>query len=134
MGKIAARRLRRNGFEHRLTQGDAGQLPFPTNAFEQIVATFPSDYFLDPSTLKEAYRVLSPNGEILHLPIAWMGRKNPVSKFMAWLFKITGQNREKDHPLFDAGESILEQAGFVMSTEAIKFPNSKVLMIIAKKK
>lgn len=133
MGKIASRRLRREGFQTNLTRGDARQIPFQSNSIDQIVATFPSEYFLEPQTLMEVHRVLAPGGELILLPMAWIRGKKPIHMILAWLFKITGQSVEKAHPHFTNGLALIEKVGFTVRTEIIDFTYSETLLIFAKK-
>ena len=134
MGKITTRRLRKKGFQVNLTRGDARQIPFDDTSFDQIVATFPSEYFLDPRTLIEIHRVLSPGGKLILVPMAWIKGNTPIYRLLAWLFKITGQSFEKDHPHFSVGLTLIEKAGFDVKTEVVEFPHSEVLLIKAEKR
>lgn len=134
MGKIAARRLRKAGVQANLTRGDARQIPFANASIDQIVATFPSEYFLDPRTLVEIHRILSPGGNLILVPMAWIRGNNLIYKLLAWLFKITGQSFEKDHPHFSVGLTLIEKAGFDVKTEVVEFPHSEVLLIKAEKR
>lgn len=134
MGKIASKRLSRQGVRPNLTRGDARQIPFDDQSIDQVVATFPSEYFLDPRTLQEIYRVLTPGGSLVVVPMAWIRGKTPIHKLLGWLFKITGQNFEEDHPNFRAGLALLSQAGFDVVTTIIDYPHSKALMILAAKR
>jgi ubiquinone/menaquinone biosynthesis C-methylase UbiE len=70
MGAIAARRLRRAGYRPRLARGIAQALPFPSAAFDTVVATFPAEYILDPRTHAELRRVLAPGGRLVVVPFA----------------------------------------------------------------
>ncbi len=70
MARIAARRLRRHGRAQRLARGHAQALPFPAASFDTIVATFPSEYILDPQTHQEIHRVLAPGGRLVIVPSA----------------------------------------------------------------
>ncbi|MCS6881243.1 MAG: methyltransferase domain-containing protein [Oscillochloridaceae bacterium] len=70
MARIAARRLRRHGRAPRLVRGYAQALPFPAARFDTVVATFPSEYILDPATHQEIDRVLAPGGRLVIVPSA----------------------------------------------------------------
>jgi len=70
MARIAARRLRRHGHAPRLARGHAQALPFPAASFDTVVATFPSEYILDPVTHQEIHRVLAPGGRLVVVPLA----------------------------------------------------------------
>lgn len=133
MAHISSRRLVKGGYPHGLSIGDGRQLPFAKQTFNQIVATFPSDYFLDPRTWKEARRVLVPAGEFILVPMAWIRGDSAIHKFLAWVFKITGQSLEKEHPLLDSGKKFIEDQGFEVSMHFHNFEHSEVLVIIAKK-
>ena len=98
MGRLARRNLRRSvssaRLPHRLaytqtnlTRGVAQQLPFSDEAFDTVVATFPTEYITDPNTLTEVKRCLSDRGRLITLPAAI-----PKNPFLDWLFKITHQS------------------------------------------
>ncbi|MEW6086025.1 MAG: methyltransferase domain-containing protein [Chloroflexota bacterium] len=84
MGRLARRNT--NGGA-RLTRGLAQRLPFPNEAFDSIVSTFPSEYIFDPCTLSEARRCLRPGGRLIVLPVAY-----PKNRFLDWLYKFTGES------------------------------------------
>jgi ubiquinone/menaquinone biosynthesis C-methylase UbiE len=70
-----------------LTRGIAQQLPFSTESFDTILATFPTEYITDPHTLSEVKRCLSNGGRLIVLPAAL-----PRNPFLDWLFKVTHQS------------------------------------------
>jgi ubiquinone/menaquinone biosynthesis C-methylase UbiE len=133
MAKIAHKRLVRKGYQPRLTLGDGRDLPFGDQCFDQIIATFPTEYFLDSKTLQEAYRTLAPKGQIIVVPMAWITGKSFVHRFLAWVFKVTGQSIDKNHPSFEMGKILIEQAGFVVDLHTISLELSEVLVLIANK-
>src|SRR5690606_2783097 len=53
MARLAGNRLRRKQYHLRLNRAKAQALPFPANTFDNVVATFPSDYMLQTETLAE---------------------------------------------------------------------------------
>lgn len=134
MAKIAGKRLRKSQYQPRLAIGDARALPYAEHSIGQIVATFPSEYFLDPLTLKEAHRVLKSEGELIVVPMAWIRGKTPVHMLLGWVFKITGQSLDKEHPLFEQGIQFLAEHGFEASLQTRELRNSEVLILIASKK
>jgi ubiquinone/menaquinone biosynthesis C-methylase UbiE len=91
MGYVARRRLLRQGHSPALARGLAQSMPFPNETFDQVVATFPSEYITDPHTLGEIYRVLKPGGSAILLPIAWITGRRLFERAAAWLFRFTGQ-------------------------------------------
>ncbi len=107
MTRLARRRLRRAGFAPRLVNGYAQATPFPAHAFAQIVATFPSEYIVHPETLAEIRRLLTPKGELILLPLAWITGEGLLHRLAAGLFRLTGQaprwNASFLQPLIAAG-------------------------------
>lgn len=99
MARQACRRLRLRNVDSRLCRAKVQTLPFPSDYFANIVATFPSDYMLEPVTLVEIGRVLQsptsiPNGKSGRLVIVAEGQLHgpwPFRPFIDWLYKITNQ-------------------------------------------
>lgn len=92
MARQAGGRLRKKNLTPRLSRGLAQALPFPTGAFDSVVATFPTQYIVDPATLTEIYRVLRPGGRLVVLFSAWITGKSAPEKALALLFRTTGQS------------------------------------------
>lgn len=84
MTRLARRNT--NGSAH-LTRGLAQQLPFASESFDTIVATFPSEYIFDPRALAEAGRCLMDRGRLIVLPVAM-----PKNRVLEWLYKVTGES------------------------------------------
>ena len=69
-----------------LIKTDATDLPFENNEFDIITMTFGLRNIQDRKiAIKEAYRILKPNGQMLHLDF---GRKNLPSKVFDFISKI----------------------------------------------
>ena len=96
MGHQAKQRISKQGFTPSLSRNYAQIMPFPNGVFDQIVATFPTEYINDPETLKEAFRILKPGGKFVVLPAAWITGKNLADRGLASLFSITGQSPKWD--------------------------------------
>ncbi len=94
MGQQARKRLLKQGLTPTLVRGYAQQLPFPEKIFDQIVATFPTEYIHSGETLRELYRILKPGGTLLVLPAAWITGKRLVDRGFAALFRVTGQSAD----------------------------------------
>ena len=134
MSRQAQRRLSRAGLVHQLSNGYAQMLPYPANAFDQVFATFPSEYILSPATLAEILRTLKPGGEFTVLPGAWVTGLSLPERLAATLFRLTGQSLPSEESLFYPAADLLKQAGFVqVEWETILLPGSKVLVVRAYK-
>ena len=133
MARQARRRLRRKGFPATLTRGYAQHLPFPSDAFETVVATFPAEYIFDAHTLAEARRVLVPGGRLVFLPTAWITGNGFLERLAAWLFKVTGEAGAIESVIPGIHRSLLV-SGFEVRHELVECPGSRVLVILARKK
>ena len=135
MGRLAYRRLKGSGKNPLLVRGYAQSTPFPNNSFDQIVATFPSEYIYQEQTVREISRLLVPGGEFLLLPVAWISGKRPAQRLAAWLFQVTGQApspetarrilQEQDHPSL----TNFQKAGFQIEFLPIEHRASVALLI-----
>jgi ubiquinone/menaquinone biosynthesis C-methylase UbiE len=130
MGRQAQRRLRQLGHLPRLINGAAQTLPFASAAFDQVIATFPTEYIVDPATLAEIQRVLQPHGDLIVLPLAWITGTALPQRAAAGLFRFTGQASEWN-PLF---LQPFQRAGFETHTERIPLHHSQVLILWAHKR
>lgn len=129
MSAIAARRLSRADEPTLLVRANGVQLPFCNAAFDQLVATFPTEYIMQPVTLASAVRVLRPGGSLVLLPVAWITSKRRLHRAFAWLFRTTGQAA----PWTGAFSSALRAASFVVREQRVALPGSEVMLVIATK-
>ena len=127
MGILAKRKL---GTKHKLTRGLAQQLPFTSDCFDSVIATFPTEYIFKAQTLSEIGRCLSDEGRLIVMPAAW-----PKSGFLKWLYKITGESPA------DGQTSIILRisqpfitAGFETRIETVELQSVKLMIIVAHKK
>jgi ubiquinone/menaquinone biosynthesis C-methylase UbiE len=130
MGWLARNRLLRNGLTPFLVRGLAQALPYPAGSFQQVVATFPSEYIMDPQTLGEIYRVLVTGGEAVLLLLAWITEKRWYGRLAAWLFRVTGQA-----PIHwdDRNLEAFQRIGFQSRAEQVVFASSVLLIVRLKK-
>jgi ubiquinone/menaquinone biosynthesis C-methylase UbiE len=143
MGGIARRRLQRAGYRPILVQADVAHLPFQT-AFDSILATFPTNFILQPETLAVVHRSLKPGGRLVIIPEAKLSGRGCLSRFIEWLYAITGQrsairseenvrrddfSRAEVAPYFKL-MSALRQAGFSPAIHAVSLCNSTVTIIV----
>jgi ubiquinone/menaquinone biosynthesis C-methylase UbiE len=129
MGRLALGRLRRLGLPTALLNAQAQALPFASQSFDQVVATFPTEYIADPHTLAEIHRVLAPAGSLVILPVAYITGRRLRDRLAAFLFRATGQAPHLD-------ENALHHAagpGFEVRIERKVLKSSLVLVIVAKK-
>lgn len=127
MGWLAKRRLSRLGFIPALVYGYAQNMPFSSACFQQVVATFPSEYIAHPHTLREIQRVLLPDGELLILLAAI-----PRNRLLRTLFYVTGQAPAQT-ALQHFGEQFciqLQQAGFANAHATIHQMNTASLLVV----
>jgi ubiquinone/menaquinone biosynthesis C-methylase UbiE len=134
MGKIASGKKRARGAasasmpspDPALVRADVRQLPFPNGFFSSAVSTFPAEFIFQPRTLREVRRILEPGGLWIILPTAypeWIAsRLLPVDRRDPSLDPLAGFARH------------LEAEGFSVSTEIVRRPHSRVMLILAEKK
>jgi ubiquinone/menaquinone biosynthesis C-methylase UbiE len=136
MGNLAKKCLFHNGYtQTQLVRGLAQSLPFPANAIDTVVATFPAEYIFEQQTLLEVRRTLKNGGRLIVLPVAWITGKGVLDKFLAWLFRFTGQT--PSDPILEVTEKLkepFEKAGFVVETRQVEVKSSLLLVLIATNK
>ena len=135
MARMARHRLRRAGLSSLgLMQGHAQSLPFPAEAFDTVVATFPNEFISQPQTLSEARRVLGSSGRLVIVPAAWIVGQRLPDRAAAGLFRIMHQSPVMAHQqVATRFKSSLEQAGFTTTFETVEMSSSIVLVMIASK-
>lgn len=130
MGRLAKRRLGKEGLAVPLVLARAQALPFCDGCFDCGVATFPTDFILAPATLRETARVLRSDGRLVVVAWTRLGRRDPLSLFIGWLYRVTGQGR----PLPGMGEAAATKAGFAVRTVWERVGRSEVMLVIAEKR
>lgn len=130
MARQAARRLRKSGFPVHLVRGLAQNLPYANETFDNVLATFPTLYIVDPQTLQEIRRVLRPNGQMVVLMSAWITGKGLADRLMAFINRITGQVPPPGCELSKFIQPFTE-AGFVVNLRLEDHPSSRLMIILA---
>ena len=130
MGRLAARRLRRARLDVPLVRCRAQALPFRSASFDNAVATFPTDYILEPNTVREVARVTSEQGRLVVVAGAQRTGPLPNSHFVNWLSQIIGQGGNKP----GSHRSIFHQSGMRARIEHQPVGAGLVTLIIAEKK
>lgn len=129
MAVLTLRRLNKFRFAACILNGYAQNLPFPDNAFHQVVATFPPEFIFAPETFHEVRRVLCSGGEFVVLPSAWITGKRPLEKVACQLFRFTGQAPPWDNRFLD----YFTAAGLETCVEEVSAASWKLLIIRARK-
>lgn len=146
MGRLAKHNLRRRPFSLRssqpagllsltdytqinLTRGMAQRLPFRDEAFDTVVATFPTEYITDPNTLAEVKRCLSDGGRFIVLPAAL-----PRNRLLDWLFKVTSQAPSEAVEIVRSRlREPFAAAGFQTEVRTLDVQSGILLLVIARK-
>lgn len=130
MSCLAFKRVGGCSVSVRLVNGYAQFLPFKSDSFSQVVATFPTEYITNHQTLSEIWRILVPGGSLVILPTAWITGPDTLERLAAWLFKVTRQAPQWDE---HQATHLFETAGFTFKTQFIKENGSLVLILLATK-
>lgn len=111
MGRIARRKLQKQGIMPLLVRGDARQLPFYDGAFVAVVSTFPTNFIFMPETLREIQRVLRPEGKLI-IVINGVLTGGGISKsLLEFLYRITGQRGNSDFDVIN----LFKESGFYLT-------------------
>lgn len=91
MGRMARRRGQTQGETVQVVRGRAQSLPFADTGFNTVLSLFPTPYIVDPVTLGEVHRVLTPGGRLIILPEARLAPTNAPNRILEQLYRLTGQ-------------------------------------------
>lgn len=141
MSRIAARGLQQAGLPVRLVRGTAQELPFSLGAFDNVLATFPTEYIVDPATLGAVSRVLRENGRLIIVPEAQLTGSSVWARGLEVLYRVSGQRRSPAPRAAHQGppanwslfRSRLSAAGFVVMFHEVDLPGSRVTVVVATK-
>lgn len=130
MGRQARRKLGRHGVAVPLTRARVQALPFADQTFPSLLATFPTDFIVDPAALAEFARVLKPGGVLVAVPAAQITGPALPERWADWLFRVTGQSgTEWFGPLLER----YADAGLTARIERVVLPASLVTLLVAEK-
>ena len=129
MTSRAKRRLSKARMDVPLVRCRAQELPFRTGSFDEVVATFPTDYIFDPRTICEAARVSSERGRLVVVAGAQPRGVQPDSHFVAWLRHMTERGAGRK----ERGPSLFAEAGLTTRIEHKRVANGIVTLFIAEK-
>ncbi|MFK7802771.1 MAG: class I SAM-dependent methyltransferase [Anaerolineae bacterium] len=144
MGRLAQARLKRLGLDGQvpLLRCRIPDIALKSAAFDSILSQFPTSFIFETETLSTLHRLLKPNGVLVVLPEGHLTSRGIVSRFIHWLFYITGQtvgdsNEQPDSEAEAAFWSSLKQqfaaAGFEVRFEFVCLEKSEATVIVAQK-
>ena len=91
MARLAAKRLRKHRLPLLLARGRAQCLPFPSEHFATVIATFPTPFIFEASTLDEIYRVLRSEGKLVVVMEGHLRGARSLRLLINWLYQVTNQ-------------------------------------------
>ena len=129
MVKRARRRLRRARISVPLVRCRAQALPFVSGSFDEVVATFPTDYIFDADTIREVARVTTERGRLVAVVGAQHKGLQPDLHFVEWLRHAMGEGGSRE----ERRKSPFVQAGMKTRIEHKSVGGGMVTLIIADK-
>jgi ubiquinone/menaquinone biosynthesis C-methylase UbiE len=129
MCKISKRNIQAEKLPVRLIRARAQQLPIRTHSIGALIATFPTDYIFDRSTIEEAWRVLKQSGTLSTILMAEPTGSTFIDRFARWIFLFTGETKALDPDWLKPFRAV----GFNAQFETVHLVRSSVKMIIARK-
>ncbi len=131
---ITRRKLTAAGQSGRLVRAVAQALPFSPTSFDTVVATFPTEYIIDPATLAELRRVLRPGGRFVAVLAASFSSDGLYQRLIGLLYRLTLQRSPGDQPLGQP-ESLLgkrlAEFGFIVDERWEPMGKNQVHLVIA---
>jgi ubiquinone/menaquinone biosynthesis C-methylase UbiE len=142
MARISSKRLKTNGLPITLSLAQAQNLPFPNKTFQSLLATFPSEFIFNHDTLREAWRVLKPEGVFIIIPgvshiKGIRGSKSllgVLDELASFLYRLTGESIDADDEWKEAIKQGMEKFGFIIEIDLVEQERAVVYRIIARKK
>jgi ubiquinone/menaquinone biosynthesis C-methylase UbiE len=129
MGRQAQRRVRCAGLTVPLLRARAQALPFRTASLDSIVATFPTEFIVDPRTMREVSRTLRPDGRLVVAVWTYFEGAGLMARFLRGLYHVTGQNE----PAPDAFKPWLEDMGLSPRVVWERVERTAVMLVVAEK-
>ena len=125
----AQHRIRRAGLSIPQVRCRVEALPFRSGTFDSAVSTFPTEYIANPRTLAEVVRVTNAHGRLIIVVGAQFGQHTPGTRFVDWLYRITGQRE----PSVEAEPDLFEQLNLSARVETEVVGASTVTIVVAEK-
>jgi ubiquinone/menaquinone biosynthesis C-methylase UbiE len=129
MGRQARRRIQRVGLSVPLLRARAQSLPLRTASLDSIVATFPTEFIIDPRTLQEVTRALRPGGHLVVAVGACFEGAGVMARFLRGLYRLTGQ----DEPRPETFKPWIEEMGLSPRDLRERVGRTSVMLVVAEK-
>jgi ubiquinone/menaquinone biosynthesis C-methylase UbiE len=138
MGHLAKNKLRKSGSNANLVRSRAQALPFPDKSFDSILATFPTEFIVDPETVSEARRTLKSGGNVVIVAEAQLTGGGIIRSIIEWLYFVTGQRQvlqggQEEANFWLRSRQRYLDAGFDVRLEQVRLEDSIVTVAIASK-
>jgi ubiquinone/menaquinone biosynthesis C-methylase UbiE len=112
----------------------AQAIPFSSTSLDTVVATFPTEYIIDQSTLAEVRRVLRPHGRLVVALSASFSSDGLYQRFVDILYRITLQRSPREAPALRQqsmlGQRLLE-LGFAVEEHWELVERNQVHIVVA---
>lgn len=133
MARLARKKILETNQPLRISIANSIYTPFPNHTFEQIVSTFPAEYFFSHLALAEFHRIIKPGGSIVLLPLVIITGPRLRHKFLAWIYQVTGQSTKDPDALVDIARARFSEQGFDLQSQ-IKTGSFYQLLILKARK
>jgi ubiquinone/menaquinone biosynthesis C-methylase UbiE len=131
MGKIARKKLTKQGITLRLVRASGMALPFGDSQFEYAVCTFPTAFIFDPKTLDELHRVMKANGQVIIVLDGELMRRNIQTRLVDAVYTVANHHTPSDIEK-RVNERVLGH-GFIPTWHKIPTKNSQSSVIVLKR-
>ena len=135
MAGFTVRRARAAGqAAPKLVRAIVHSMPFESSTFDSVVATFPTEFIFQVTSLREIHRLLKVDGRLVVLPVAWLLGRGFFEQAAAWLIAFTRQVPPSPEDWVRARlAQPLRSAGFQVDVHRINSLQSIALVVVATK-
>jgi ubiquinone/menaquinone biosynthesis C-methylase UbiE len=131
---LTRRKLARTSRSGNLVRAGAQAIPFSSTSLDTVVATFPTEYIIDRSTLAEVRRVLCPHGRLVIALAASFSSDGLYQRLVDILYRITLQRSPREAPALRQqsmlGQRLLE-LGFAVEEHWELVERNQVHIVVA---